>query len=376
MFRLLALLIAVLLITSSFSISTAQDVTPIAPVATEVPMGNLIPYQKGISVVLYGNDSTMQGNTVRFFDDLDQRNLGVDSIIFTFPIFQDGTISTTLYEDPALTPSLENIRIYIQEAHLRGYTIWLKPLIDDQRTGAWRGAIAPGGNFNLTALDAWFASYGELMLRYAQLAEEENILGLVIGAEMESMDKPVDKYTIRWNALIASLRIVYGGNLSYAKNWTPIALNELPGFSTSLDILMIDAFFNLQNISYAASAEEIYIAWQQWLPALRSYYTTLGIPIMFAEVGVIPRSGSFFTPWNGNNGGPLNYQAQVVYYQGTCQFLREFGESFGFRGPYWWAVGFYDNFENQRVRAEEEGVITYNFYDLPAEETLRQCYSG
>ena len=371
---IMRILICVLTIVLSMGYVSAQDVTP-EPEVIDVPIGNEIPYQRGISVVLYGNDTTMDINTVDFFDDLDSRNLGVDSIIFTFPIFMDGANSTVLYEDPELTPSVENIRIFIREAHSRGYSIWLKPLIDDSRTGTWRGAITPGGDLsNLQALDEWFTSYGALILQYAHLAQEESILGLVIGAELESLDKPQDKYTSRWSSLIAQVRAIYGGNVSYAKNWSPL---ELPGFAASLDVLMIDAFFDLQDLANDATSEQISQSWQRnWVGYLQGYAQMLQMPIMFAEVGIVPRVGAFRTPWNGNNGGAMDFSAQVRYYQGTCDFLRNFGESFNFRGAYWWAVGFYDHFENQRARADEQGILTYNFYDQPAEETLRQCYRG
>lgn len=344
-------------------------------VPTAIPLGNDVPYQRGISVVLYGNDTTMQVNTIGFFDDLESRNLGVDSIIFTFPIYMDGANSTILYEDPEQTPSVDNIRIFIQEAHRRGYSIWLKPLIDDGRTGVWRGAITPGGDLsNLEALDAWFASYSALILQYASLAEQERILGLVIGAELESLDKDQDKYTSRWNNLISRVRAVYSGNVSYAKNWSPV---ELPGFAESLDILMIDAFFDLQDLSSDATAEQINLSWQRnWLAYLQQYAVALQVPVMFAEVGTVPRVGSFRTPWNGNNGNRMDLLAQERYYRGTCDFLTQFGESFRFRGAYWWAVGFYDHFQNQLTRAQEEGILTFNFYDLPAEEALRQCYGS
>lgn len=354
-------LVAILFLTS-IATSSAQ----------EVPMGNQFPYQRGISVVLYGNDTTMSVNTVDFFEDLQQRDLGVNSIMFTFPIFQDGVNAEELYEDAELTPSVENIRIFIQEAHSRGFTVWLKPLIDDGRTGAWRGAITPGGNLdNLDALDSWFASYTALIVQYAILAQEEGILGIVIGAELESIDKPMPKYTTRWEDLISQVRGVYYGNVAYAKNWSPL---ELPGFASLLDVLMIDAFFDLQDLDGNATAGQITSSWERnWLRYLQGYYITLEVPIMFAEVGVVPRFGSFRTPWNGNNGGTQDFSAQTRYYQGTCDFLRNRGPSFNFRGAYWWAVGFYDHFQNQRDRALNEGILTYNFYDLPAEEALREC---
>ncbi len=371
MLRILSILILLVIALAPLPVNAQEG--PPTEEYNPIPIGTQIPYQKGISVVLYGNDTTMQGNTVAFFDDLDSRELGVNSIIFTFPIFQDGATTTVLYEDPLLTPSEENIRIFLREGRSRGYYVWLKPLIDDERTGTWRGAIVPGGDFNDAALDEWFANYGALILKYAAIAEEERALGLIIGAEMESLDKDQQRYTDRWNQLIASVRAVYSGNVTYAKNWTPVS--ELPGFAPSLDVLMVDAFFDLHGIGNDATSTDIYYAWQEWLPYLRSYHDRLNMPIMFAEVGVTPRVGSFITPWNGNNGGRRDFSAQTRYYAGTCQFMQEFGESFGFNGPFWWAVGFYDRMENQRDRAINQGVLTYNFYDLPSEAEIRSCFN-
>lgn len=336
----------------------------------EVPVGNELPFQRGMSVVLYNDDSTMEINVPDFFDDLEKRNLGIESLIFVFPIFQDGVAATTVYEDDALTISEEGIRIFIREAHSRNITVWLKPLIDDGRLGAgkWRGAITPGNDLSdLEALDAWYASYTQLMLKYATIAQEERALGLVIGTEMASLDKPMPKYTDRWNELIAQVRSVYDGNISYAKNWSPV---ELPGFVDSLDVLMIDAFFDLQSLPDDATEDQIYDAWNTHWANVFVQYQYLDIPIMFAEVGIVPRVAAYRTPWNGNNGNPVDFEAQARYYRATCRFSQDMGID----GLYWWTAGFYDHFENQFARYLRDGTLTYSFYDMPAEMAVRECY--
>lgn len=328
-----------------------------------------IPFQKGISVVMHYNDEYMSINTQGFFDDLDARDIGVESLLFTFPIFQDGANATTVYQDPVLTPSMENIRIFVSEAHNRGYTIWLKPIISESRLdGRWRGAIEPGGNLSdLNALDEWFNSYTGILIEYAILAQELDVLGLVIGTELISLDKDLPKYTVRWESLIDSARAVYDGYLSYAMNWNP---QTLVGFASSLDILMIDAFYNLSGLSNYASEEEILRAWLRWENTIRNFQQ-LGLPIMFAEVGLVPQVGAYREPWNSNNGNPVDFEAQARYYSATCSFVDEVGID----GVFWWAIDFYDHMENQFENIVLGGNVGFTFYDLPAQDSVRDCYA-
>lgn len=323
-----------------------------------------LPFQRGASVVMYFNDTMIEQRTLEFFDDLDRRDLGINSLILTFPIYQDGLYATSLYENEQFTPSISNMRTFIQVAQMRGYSVWLKPLLDEGTLGGWRGAIQPGGDLgNLDALDAWFASYTTLMTKYAQLAHEQNIEGLVIGTELITIDKQMDKYTSRWNRLIADLRLVYAGKLSYAMNWSP---QSLPGFAHSLDALMIDAFYDLTNLPNDASVDAIYNAWRYWEGTLIGYQRELNVPIIFAEVGTAPRQGSFREPWNQNVNQPADQTAQSRYYEATCRFAQDTGIA----GTYWWAIDFYDHL------AWQGDSLSYNFYDKLAEDTLRQCYKN
>ncbi|MDQ3008254.1 MAG: hypothetical protein M3Q81_01535 [bacterium] len=329
-----------------------------------------VDFQEGISVVLYGNDSHMEINTRGFFEDLERRKLGVNTIMFTFPIFMDDLTSLVVYQDEELTPSVVNIKIFIEEGHRYCYTVIPKPIIDDGRLGGWRGRIRPGNNLDdQTALDAWFASYGELIMKYAQVSQSAGAGGLVIGTELISIDKDLPKYNQRWEALIERVRTVYTGPVSYSMNWNP---QTLPGFVSSLDVLMVDAYFPLSNLGDDASEEQIFNAWYHWHGLLQSWQEMLDMPIVFSEVGMPPRTGGYRAPWENDPQLKVDFEAQARYYAATCRYVRASGVD----GLYWWAVGFYDHMQNQYQRYLDDGIITHNFYDLPAEEALRQCYMG
>ncbi len=331
---------------------------------TPFPKVGQLPYLKGLSVTINGNDTTMAYNSKGFFDDLDRRKLGVQSIIFTFPIFMDGVSGTRFIEDD-MTPSDDNIRIFIQEARKHCISVWIKPLIDESNfNGRWRGTIEPGGDLSdLKSLDAWFSNYYAVLDKYAQLAQQEQALGLVIGTELISLDKPVQKYTLRWNVIIQLLRAHYQGNLGYGMNWNP---QTVPGFAPNLDTLMVDAFFDLNGLGDHATSDEIYQAWQQWSSTIDQFKAESGVPVMFAEVGVTPRVGSYIHPWISNSGAEADYDAQSNYYTATCRFAYEVGLS----GTYWWAVSFYDWMQPQY------GRLTFSVYDVPAEQALRTCYAA
>ena len=73
----------------------------------------------------------------------------------------------------------------------------------------WRGVIHP------TNWDAWWASYEQFVVSYAQLAQEAGVEMFSIGSELISTETMRE----RWLHVIAAVRKVYTGKVLYSANW-------------------------------------------------------------------------------------------------------------------------------------------------------------
>ncbi len=96
-------------------------------------------------------------------------------------------------------------------AHQLGMKVMLKPQLWVPR-GGFTGKIEFDNGDDLAR---WMRSYREYMLHYARLAELDQIDLLCIGTELEGMTSD----ETAWRSLIADVRRVYHGPLTYAANW-------------------------------------------------------------------------------------------------------------------------------------------------------------
>jgi hypothetical protein len=145
--------------------------------------------------------------------------------------------STSIYADPARTPTDDEIRRTIALFKAKGLQVLLKPHVDIQ-TGEWRGYIAPSD------VTAWFAGYTAFITHYADIAEASGASILCVGTELASLDG-VPSYRANWSSVIAAVRMRYHGTLTYAANWdgyTPVTFWDL------LDLAGIDAYFPLSTL--------------------------------------------------------------------------------------------------------------------------------
>jgi len=96
-------------------------------------------------------------------------------------------------------------------AHARGIRVLLKPHLWLRR--GWPGDIAMRREEDWRA---WFASYREFILHYADLAQRAGIEALAVGTELGG----TTRREAEWRALIADVRARYRGKLTYCANWS------------------------------------------------------------------------------------------------------------------------------------------------------------
>lgn len=175
---------------------------------------------------------------------------------------------------------------YIELLQQNGIKIMLKPQI-----WVWHGEFT--GDIAMQTAEDWQSletAYRQFAITYAQLAQETNAEVYCIGTELEEFVKARPGF---WKTLIAEIRTIYKGKLTYAANW-----DEYPRvpFWELLDFIGIDAYFPLTE-ARNPTKEEMQQGWQKWKEKMKATATQLDRPILFTEFGYRSMDYTAKKPW-------------------------------------------------------------------------------
>jgi hypothetical protein len=247
-------------------------------------------------------------------------------------------------------------------ARAQGIHTLLKPHLWVRHGGpeAWPGAIAMTREADW---DAWFASYREFLLHYARLAERLDIEALAVGTELH---RAATARPEAWRQLIAEVRAVYSGKLTYAANWN--AEFEEIAFWDALDWIGIQAYFPLAERE-RPPLEELTAAWRRHLPALEALHRRTGKPILFTEIGYRSVAGAAIAPWRW----PEESAAETADLETQAHCYEAF---FAAVWPQPWLAGafFWKWYPSAKPRWEAAWEIDFTPQGKPAEEVLRRHY--
>ena len=248
------------------------------------------------------------------------------------------------------------VRRAIDEMHALGLKVMLKPHVDVE-DGTWRGQIAP------TDPARWFESYGAFLEHHAAIAAEKNVALLCIGTELVSMSG--SRYAGEWASLIARVRVIYGGLLTYAANAVePADEFTSVSFWGRLDLLGADVYTPLTDRTSPTRAELV-AGWRRnryghdMVAALRNFQQAHGKPLVFTEIGYRSGDGANRTPWDYGASMAPDPGEQADCYAAMYEVFS--GETW-MKGPFWWAWD---------VSPPAAGDTGYSPRGKPAEDVLR-----
>jgi hypothetical protein len=300
--------------------------------------------------VIYGNDPYFADKTQALLNRL--ATLGANSVSLVIPVFQQGWSASEVYADPVRTPTDAAIAAFASQAHRRGFTVMLRPLLDivvAQDGSHWRGSIQPQDGAQ------WKMTYAALVTNYARLAEQDHIAILDVGSELDSMESD----GAFWHGLINAVRGKFHGQVTYSSNWA----KGFPSFGKSLDFISVDAYFPL-NAPATASVGDLVAAWQPWVARLKRMSQSFGKPLVLTELGATSLAGSFQQPWLWDNGQPVDLSAQQRYYDAACLAIVP-----RFAGVYWWMY----TLDPPAKPALDRGFMVTG---KSAEAALAHCFGG
>jgi hypothetical protein len=190
----------------------------------------------------------------------------------------------------------------------------------------WPGEIEMKSD---TAWQRWFRIYEKFIVHYAELAEKNKIEIFCIGTELH---KTIGKEK-EWRGIIAKIRSVYKGKLTYAANFHEEY--EQVKFWDALDYIGVQAYFSLtKNESH--SIAELKRGWDSPLSSIERVHKKFSRPVIFTEIGYRSDKKAGIEPWlwpKENSGAEISNEAQANCYQA---FFQSVWKKSWLEGAYFW----------------------------------------
>ncbi|MFC7358044.1 glycoside hydrolase [Jejudonia soesokkakensis] len=249
----------------------------------------------------------------------------------------------------------EGVTQYVEQLHANGIAVMMKPQIWIRR-GEFTGYL------KMTTEEDWKVfeeSYQDFILTFAEVAAETDVALFCIGTELEQFIIERPQF---WNTLIAEIKKVYKGKLTYAANWDEY--KRVP-FWEQLDYIGVDAYFPVSE-SKTPTVAEARQGWQPWKKELKEVSEENNRPILFTEYGYRSVDFSGKEPWKSEREMPgLNLEAQTNL---TKAIFEEMYPENWFAGGFIWKW-----FINHK---EAGGMENHMFtpQNKPVEDIIRQHF--
>jgi hypothetical protein len=195
------------------------------------------------------------------------------------------------------------------QAHARGLRVFLVPHLWVEN-GQWRGQINPGDD---EAWARWAAAYRAFLLAWADVAREGGADMLSVGVELGSW--LTGRHAPSFFPILADVRRVYAGPLTYSANWDDVDDTAILG---ALDVIGINAFYPLAERS-GATVPELLDGGRRVAERVRRLGATWQKPVLFTELGYTTRADPALRPWewpDGMKAVRVDQRAQAEAYLG------------------------------------------------------------
>jgi hypothetical protein len=188
-----------------------------------------------------------------------------------------------------------------RRAAAHGMAVLYKPHIWVGRD-SWPGDVAMTNEADWAT---WWTGYRRFILHHALLAGFAKADLLSIGCELAK----TTGRTAEWRDLIAAVRLLYPGRITYAANWGGDF--EQVTFWDRLDVAGVDAYYPLTS-DPKASAAELAAGARKVVDHLETVARRTGKPLLLTEVGFAASAGAWTAPHK--EGGTYSEEDQAAAY--------------------------------------------------------------
>lgn len=260
---------------------------------------------------------------------------------------QDTAQSETIDFRSEASMSDEELTAFIEKIHRAGLRAALKPTVNC-RNCTWRAHI----NFFDEDVPCepkwgnWFASYTEFQAHYAAIAEKTGCELFLAGCEMVQSERREKE----WRALLADLRGVYHGPISY--NTDKYQEHNVKWWD-AVDVISSSGYYPINDL-------------ERQLDRIEAVVKRFQKPFFFAECGCMSTEGSNLVPNDWSVKGAVDPKGQADWYRALFEACEKRDWVGGF--AVWDWAG--------RQYPLEKALLNggYEIYGKPAEKVVAEYY--
>jgi hypothetical protein len=117
-----------------------------------------------------------------------------------------------------------------------------------------------------------------------------------------------------WNGLIANIRSVYPGTLTYDTNWGSLQFGQHSWVhNPDLKMIGVSAYFPVAETPERIDPQQVSSLWGQKVKSvLDNFAVKLGEPIFISEIGYRNSADALYHPWEGTSSSPPDPQEQAA----------------------------------------------------------------
>lgn len=266
---------------------------------------------------------------------------------------QDTTYSTSV--GPGSTaPSLDAFANGVHAAHALGYHVFFAPLLGVVNTpGAWSGVV----QINAASQQAWFDSYWQALQPYAEAAQESGVEQMAIGTELVWLEQNAPASL--WNQLIARVRSVFKGTLTYDMNWYP-SLSQAPESwmkNPALNLIGVSEYIPLSDTPGRVDPSAMPNLWRDKVGKLiDTFAAQVGKPLILSEIGYRDSGDALYNPYSEQSSEPVDAQEQAGAYAATL--INVFADPH-IVGVFFWG---WDNVGRLGIAGQQAAQVVHRWY--------------
>jgi hypothetical protein len=252
----------------------------------------------------------------------------------------------------------------LRQARALGIRTLLRPhlyMAGPEGHGGWIGGIAMKSEEDWRL---WFESYRKFILHYGSLAQRTGVDLLCVGAELGGTTR---QRQADWRRVIADVRAVYSGPITYAANWDEFQSIE---FWDLLDYIGVQAYFPLSEAA-RPSLDQLTAGWGTHLASIEAVSRRFGKRVIFTEIGYVSMPGAAAKPWEGggwSEGEPASAEGLAAQSDAYEAFFRAVWHRDWMAGVYFWK--WYPGLERRGAPPGRE----FSPQNKPAEQVMSRWF--